>query len=614
MKNLSFTLALLFAVCVAALAQKTEFKTYTTTDGLVSNNVNAITQTSDGNLWFATAGGLSSFDGTSFTNYTSDDGLADNNVGFMTPDVNGNLWFSTRWGSYGLGKFNGTDFTYFTTAEGLPSNGIDAIATDEKGWVWIGHFGEGLSVLRGDTFVTFNTQNSAICDDYISSIVVRNGKIYANGYGGCISVIENDTTFTTLDGPMPFNNGELSQISMDVYGNIWGKTYDYTTDDIYELDIENEKWIKRTPFVKDRYAPFVYCDYLGVVWTAFGTPMSGLHFYSYDSINGWTNYAGLVSGSRPNAVFMDKDYTVWFADDGAGATSLKQKFDLTGEINKRTNVGINAVLRLYKVNVDGTFEEPVESKMSGMNNSTYTFTNLPVGKYLLWGTLRTGYPDTYYEMANKWEEATPLYFGNHATAYNLYFNTLDYLNYKPIGGKKTIEGRVSRRSNAENLGGYTINVFDGETGEFLLSDKTEINGTYKFEALENNKTYELRVEVPGVKNLSTHRVTTKSDYDTYSGRDFELTEAGFEAINNATDVRAISSSKLKVFPNPAKNKVYVSSPEKGYLELYSITGELIQTKSFTGETELSLLDVNRGFYIIQLTSNKEVYTHKLLVE
>ena len=52
----------------------------------------------DGALWFGTEGGVSRFDGESWTTYTTEDGLASNDVWSiaMTPD--GALWFGARGG------------------------------------------------------------------------------------------------------------------------------------------------------------------------------------------------------------------------------------------------------------------------------------------------------------------------------------------------------------------------------------------------------------------------------------------------------------------------------------------------------------------------------------
>lgn len=59
-------------------AEQLPIKTYTTADGLVSNQISRIVRDSRGYLWFCTEDGLSRFDGYAFTNYTTLKGLPSN--------------------------------------------------------------------------------------------------------------------------------------------------------------------------------------------------------------------------------------------------------------------------------------------------------------------------------------------------------------------------------------------------------------------------------------------------------------------------------------------------------------------------------------------------------
>ncbi len=56
------------------------FTTYTTKDGLVSNNLRAVYADRRGRIWFGTAKGVSCDDGTAFRNFTEKDGLTNNSI------------------------------------------------------------------------------------------------------------------------------------------------------------------------------------------------------------------------------------------------------------------------------------------------------------------------------------------------------------------------------------------------------------------------------------------------------------------------------------------------------------------------------------------------------
>ncbi len=78
------------------------FRSLTTKDGLTSNDVRAITQADDGQMWIGTSNGLNSYDGNKITNYfhgeTSAIKLNMNGIFTMVKDEYNNLWISDRIG------------------------------------------------------------------------------------------------------------------------------------------------------------------------------------------------------------------------------------------------------------------------------------------------------------------------------------------------------------------------------------------------------------------------------------------------------------------------------------------------------------------------------------
>ncbi|MDA0747823.1 MAG: hypothetical protein O2954_14975, partial [bacterium] len=70
--------------------------TYTTLDGLVSNDVWEITETQDGVLWFGTSAGVSRYDGRNWTNFTHEDLLLNNDVRQIFQDERGAIWFGGK--------------------------------------------------------------------------------------------------------------------------------------------------------------------------------------------------------------------------------------------------------------------------------------------------------------------------------------------------------------------------------------------------------------------------------------------------------------------------------------------------------------------------------------
>jgi hypothetical protein len=80
---------------------------FSTTEGLVNNFVQAIAIDKKGKIWFGTKGGVSVFDSKSWTSFTEKDGLNSNNVLCITVDKDGIVWLGTDKGvtCYNNGKF-----------------------------------------------------------------------------------------------------------------------------------------------------------------------------------------------------------------------------------------------------------------------------------------------------------------------------------------------------------------------------------------------------------------------------------------------------------------------------------------------------------------------------
>jgi signal transduction histidine kinase/ligand-binding sensor domain-containing protein len=105
-------------------------------DGLRSPDVRAITEASDGTIWFAMlGGGLGRLKDGGLKQFQKDDGLSSDYVQCLKLDSGGVLWIGT-YGS-GLNRFKDGRFSKITTANGLPNDFICAIENDSHGYFWI---------------------------------------------------------------------------------------------------------------------------------------------------------------------------------------------------------------------------------------------------------------------------------------------------------------------------------------------------------------------------------------------------------------------------------------------------------------------------------------------
>ena len=77
------------------------FTNYTSADGLLADNVNALDVDANNDLWFGTQNGVSVFDGSTWTDHTTaiDPGLVSNTIMALTVMTNGDVWVGTDFGA-----------------------------------------------------------------------------------------------------------------------------------------------------------------------------------------------------------------------------------------------------------------------------------------------------------------------------------------------------------------------------------------------------------------------------------------------------------------------------------------------------------------------------------
>jgi len=112
-----------------------QFAHFTTSDGLVADNIRFITQTKDDTIWIGTIGGVSKFKDGKFENITPENGLSGNYVREILEDNDGTMWIGTYGG--GINRLRDGKVALITAANGLNDNFISRILVDDAGKFWI---------------------------------------------------------------------------------------------------------------------------------------------------------------------------------------------------------------------------------------------------------------------------------------------------------------------------------------------------------------------------------------------------------------------------------------------------------------------------------------------
>ncbi|PYE34508.1 diguanylate cyclase (GGDEF)-like protein [Idiomarina fontislapidosi] len=223
---------------------------FTTEQGLPSNNVYQSRVDASGNLWAATAGGLSVKRAGAMRFELIDD-LPANRVRKLLIDSDGRLLVGTGSGLYrqqddkftfekllpnlnftisainrtrdgalwlgtyrnGVLRFYNGELQQVNTDNGLPNNHVLDILEDQEGSVWVSTHG-GLMQFRRSLFTTMQSHNG-LAGDFVRSVYEFNDKLYVGTSSGISTLTK--AQLATFESPHPLAN--QSVLSFSEYNN-----------------------------------------------------------------------------------------------------------------------------------------------------------------------------------------------------------------------------------------------------------------------------------------------------------------------------------------------------------------------------------------------------------
>ena len=221
----------------ASLDRRAPSKIYTSADGLKSDGVFQIFESSNGDLWVSTRGESGSVPGLSvlkkgaekFYAFSETDGYPPNkSPSSFAEDRRGNIWFGFYQG--GLARYDGKNFEVFDEADGIPSRGlISDLHVDARGRLWLSSSIQGL--LRIDDpgakspALVYITTGEGLASNNVRTLTEdRFGRIYA----GTASGVDRLSPDTGRVKHYSVNDGLAADFVVDSHadkhGNLWFAT------------------------------------------------------------------------------------------------------------------------------------------------------------------------------------------------------------------------------------------------------------------------------------------------------------------------------------------------------------------------------------------------------
>ncbi|MCC7301787.1 MAG: SpoIIE family protein phosphatase [Bacteroidia bacterium] len=298
-------------------------------EGMVGNFVNLLFEDSRGDIWIAAWDrGISRFrpaapDGRpAFTNFSTANGLPINKIRSITEDREGNILMGTF--GNGLSVFKGEKFISYTTVNGLVNNQVWGILKDNKGRYWFST-NEGLSIYDpGATEEKIFTNYKNIEGASSSSIrpidIDKNGNIWMGTWGS--RIIKYDMSRNAFTRNFPLNEvvfNHITCLKVDSKNRVWvGTPVGLTVLDQQSGEIRS---YTKKDGLSEEDITCIYEDAKGILWI--GTRQRGVNRFDEKSFYFYGKEEGLSNGSI-TSITEDKNGSIWLGTAGGGIFTYRE--------------------------------------------------------------------------------------------------------------------------------------------------------------------------------------------------------------------------------------------------------------------------------------------------
>ncbi len=319
--------------------------------GLPDSRVHAILETSTGELWVGTEGGLARHlgDGTFevFRNRPGDSSsLPHNWITALLEDDEGRLWIATD-GGLALWREGRFDTYRHDPADFLSLSGdrVLALHQDRSGVLWVGTQGGGASRWNPRTWAFSNVRaraGSGLSNDAVFAFSEdRSGRLYVGTFGGGVDVFErgdegtNERLQPLSDVPGGLPGNRVTALYHDREDGLWvgtlrdGLGYRRQGGDRFEIFRHDPD---RADSLADDDVAAILEDQVGELWIA--THGGGLQRFDPESrgFSGFRNHPERpesLSDDHLNALAIGTDNSLWIGTFGGGLERLdpqRQRF------------------------------------------------------------------------------------------------------------------------------------------------------------------------------------------------------------------------------------------------------------------------------------------------
>jgi len=282
---------------------------------------------------------------------------------------------------------------------------------------------------------------------------------------------------------------------------------------------------------------------------------------------------------------------------------------------------------LYDGNLELYGKEPATQKMILLDSTQFILDSISYSSYFIFENKAFGdyyikcninnssyfygsFFDSWYPNTINWQNAQEIELSSSIAAANI-------ILVKPeiffSGGIGSIEGSIIAE---QGINATTTKVYLYKDINYLVGEsKLNTNGGFSFDSLIYGN-YTLKPELINY-NSTSRQITITQESPEHSNVNIGLNSNGFYVGNNAI-TRTIN--ELKIYPNPAKNKVNILINSKindeAIITISNLLGSIIyQESAIIGRNtiiEIPISEINLGVYIITISTSYNQISKKFI--
>ena len=327
----SFILSLVFLCLSSTVQSANRFGGFSTESGLAGQLVRDIAQDQQGFIWFATAYGLSRYDGYSFKNFyheeSNENSLSSNNLWKLHVDHQGTLWIITE---RGLDKYTGSGFVRHSIQNSRLGSGLSSDSGSDSGSVLragingITSTTDGLWVGTDSGVVYFTYNDNAVNGHSVSFlygqktqdlISTSSDEIIVANRNGLYRMRSGDSKFKRWEFSSAESLNDIRKLYLDQKNNLWAASQ----DSLYEVKVNQNTYQKKYENISKNVVESIVFDQEN---TWIGTRRNGL--YKIDLHGNDENYQyesqlrHSISDNVIAALFIDSERTLWVGTFNSG--------------------------------------------------------------------------------------------------------------------------------------------------------------------------------------------------------------------------------------------------------------------------------------------------------